>query len=356
MKDLRDIDSFFNGEKNFIEEDGVKVTPRVRVLRFLKLAMPSVAAVLVALILLFPSLKKNTVADIDITLPKTGELEKLHIEQTEFSITDKQNKVSHFTADRIDETEPGSKLMKIINPKGSIPTGENDQVVRISADTGYYNQSLNKVHGEQNVKAVYDDGTTVMTEKAAYDFNKAVGNGDDDVYAFGSWGELWAEGFEYHQNQALLILTGKSKILKDGRTLNASDQIRYYRLQNKMEAQGNVVVIEPGKKLFANKMIAYFEEKDNRQIKKIEAFGNVFIKTEEATAKADSAVYLPHQSEIELRDNVVIEQDGNVIFGSKAITNLETSESRVFAGDAQKKRVSGVIKGSALKGKKHEKE
>ncbi|MFR8206612.1 MAG: hypothetical protein ACLU99_09995 [Alphaproteobacteria bacterium] len=75
--------------------------------------MPSIAAVLIGLLLVFPSLKKDTRDfKLDITRPKQGELEKLHVENTVFYITDKDNKVNNFLAQNIDETAPGSKIIK----------------------------------------------------------------------------------------------------------------------------------------------------------------------------------------------------------------------------------------------------
>lgn len=356
MADFSDIDAFFNGKKLLVEQSSQRLTRRARVLRFLKLALPSAAAVLVAMVLILPSLKKESVvADLDITLPKKGELEKLHIEQTEFTITDKDNKVSTFTADRIDETEPGSKLMKIINPKGNIPVGADNQVVRIDSEIGFYNQNSNIVQAEKNVKAVYDDGTTILTETASYDFNRAFGSGNDDVYAFGNWGKLWAEGFEYYQDRELLVLLGNSKIVSDGRTILADRQIRYYRTENKMEAEGNVVVVEAENILHADKMIAYFKGTSPSELKKVEAFGNVRVDTADGQAEGDYGLYRPERSELELEGNVVVKQDGNVIHGQKAVTNLKTSVSRIIAGKKNGKRVSGVIKGTAIKGKKHEK-
>lgn len=356
MSDFYDLDDFFNGKKTLDNKTGDQLSVRAKILRFLKLAMPSVAAVLVAMVLLFPSLKKNTVvSDFDVTLPKKGELEKLHIEQTEFSMTDKDNKVSKFTADRIDETEAGSKLMKIINPKGKLPAGNDGQFVYVDSDIGYFNQAENYIQAKQNVKAVYDGGTTVLTEEADYNFNTQYGKGNQDIYAYGDWGKLWAQGFEVYQPQKLIILTGKSKIDSNGRKLWADKEVRYYKQENKIEALGNVVVSENNKVLHADRMIAYFKDSGLSDIEKIEAFGNVIVDTDDGQALGDYGLYIPQKAEVELHDNVVIKKDGSVIYGQKAITNLNTSISRIVSGQENKKRVSGIIKGKALKDNKHEK-
>ena len=115
MVDVRKIDEFFNGERPF-SENGNKVRLKVNLLHVAKFVMPSVAAVIIGFMLVFPSLKKEAVVvNTDIAMPKKGELEKIHIEKTVFSITNAENQVSVITADSIDELEAGSKFVKIIN-------------------------------------------------------------------------------------------------------------------------------------------------------------------------------------------------------------------------------------------------
>ena len=121
MFDKDKIDSWFNADATADLRDHPAVKDafnrHTRFVRIAKLLLPSAAAVLIGLLLVFPSLKKD-IRDfkLDITRPKQGELEKLHVENTVFYITDKNNRVNNFIAERIDETEPGSKLIKLIKP------------------------------------------------------------------------------------------------------------------------------------------------------------------------------------------------------------------------------------------------
>lgn len=290
----------------------------------------------------------------DVTLPKKGELEKLHVEKTVFSITDKNNKVSTFTADQMDETEPGSKLVKIINPNGRIPTGKGDDKVDVEANIGYYDQNASKVKIIENVKAVYPDGTIALTDEAEYDFKTAYGFGNQKVHAHGNWGKLWADGFKYYQNNEVFILTGKSKITNQTQTLWADKEVRYYQLQNRIEADKNVKIIGEKNTIYADFIKAFLQPGKEMKIEKIEASGNVRIETPEGTACGDYGLYYPDKEEAELHENVVISQNGNVIYGQKAVTNLKTSISRIISGN-KKARVSGVIAGTTIKGSKNEK-
>ena len=175
MVDYGKIDSFFNGEHLLEEKNSRRMSLKAKLIRSAKLIMPSTAAVLIALIMLYPSLKKDeVVANLDVTLPKKGELEKLHIEKTEFSVTDKKNQVSRITADQVDETSAGSKVMQIINPQGTIPAGGNNKPVKVSSKVGYYDQKNNILKLEKNVKAVYVDGTIAETQVVKYDFKHSI--------------------------------------------------------------------------------------------------------------------------------------------------------------------------------------
>ena len=186
---------------------------RQRRMRLVKLLLPAVAAALAGLLVLLPGLSdKNGEFQLKISRPKDGELEKLHMENTVFYITDDNNRVNSLIADTIDETEPGSKLIKLIRPEGLLPTAD-DLWVSIKAPVGYFDQRKNLLWLEQTVNMVYSDGMTAVTEKMYYDGNKAKAYADTPVKADGYFGNLEAEGFEYYKDKKMMVFTGKSKIV-----------------------------------------------------------------------------------------------------------------------------------------------
>lgn len=351
MVDLKEIDLVFNKKMPLDRTERKVRDKRLSTLRFAKLIMPSLAAVLIGLIVIVPNFKKNNmISEYDITAPKKGELEKLHVEDTTFSISDKDGKVSLFSADYMDETEAGSKVVKIINPKGTIPLQGENHFVKIFADVGFFNQLESFVRLEKNVQAVYDEKTTIETQEAEYDFKKAYGQGDAQLYAYGDWGKLWADGFSYDKKSDVLYLKRRTRLLHDGSVLRAFKETRYYKSLNKIEAEGNVILEHENSRLFADKVIMFLEGKDLK-IEKIEAFNNVKVETEGAVAKGNYGVYQPLQNEIRLKGQVSIEKDGNIVYGDEVITNLKTKISRMVANE-KNKRVSGVIKGTSIKRKK----
>lgn len=64
------------------------------------------------------------------------------MENTVFYVTDDANRVNNFTADTIDETEPGSKLIKLIRPEGLLPSSD-DRWISVKSPVGFYDQNKN---------------------------------------------------------------------------------------------------------------------------------------------------------------------------------------------------------------------
>lgn len=355
MVDLGKIDTYFNQTDAFSKEKRRPGKKRSRMLLVLKLLMPSIAAALLALIMVLPHWHKNTIInEYDLTVPKKGEIEKMHAEKAVFTTTDKNGKISTFTAESMDETAPNSKIIKIILPKGQIPVNEDGAFIDVASEIGYFDQAENNVRMENNVRAVYDGKTTVETDEASYDFKTAYARGDKNVFAFGDWGKLWAEGFAFDKNKNILYLQKKSKLVREDNVLTASKQTRYYMPQNKIEATGNVMLQTPQSTLYADKVIVWLENAKDMSLKKVEAFGHVVVEAKEAIAKANKGQYNPQKDEIELTGNVSIEKDSNIVYGDKATTNLKTMESRLTMNKGGKSRVSGIIRGSSLRRTKNE--
>ena len=207
------IDSLFNedAQKKEQKQNDALFQHSVWVKRA-KLLLPSIAAVLIGILVLFPTIQNDEKEfRLDITLPRKGELEKLHIEKTVFNITDKDNKVHNFTADNIDETAPGSKLIKLTNPDGVMPVSV-DGWLNIKAPTGYYNQTENKLQLADDVEVFYSDGMNLKTTSAFFDFKTSKAYGDKPVTAQGYIGNLDSEGFEFYSKTGIIIFTGKTHI------------------------------------------------------------------------------------------------------------------------------------------------
>jgi len=205
------IDSYFTSlpQTNRLHSAEQK---HARIVRITKIFLPVLAAALIALLVLIPYIRQEEYdITINITRPKAGELEKLHVENSVFNITDKNNQVHHFTAQNIDETSPGSKLIKLNNPEGTIPS-ENQQWINLKSPTGFFNQNTNDLCLENGVEVFYSEGMNLDVDNLNFNFDKQYAHSNSLVTGQGIFGSIQAEGFEYYKKDALLIFTGKSDI------------------------------------------------------------------------------------------------------------------------------------------------
>lgn len=215
MVNIEEIDSLFNEEsrkKTSKIQNDTSVSKHSRRVQLAKLILPSFAAILVALLLIFPTLQNNSKEFLlDVTLPKKGELEKLHVEKTVLNITDKKNRVNNFTADNIDETEPGSKLIKLKNPDGVLPTSDIDWI-NVKSPTGFYNQNANTLTLTDNVEIYYSQGMSVNVFDILYDFKTNIAQSNNKVKAQGEIGDLTSESFEMNTDTGVITFRGKTFI------------------------------------------------------------------------------------------------------------------------------------------------
>ena len=306
------------------------------------------------------------------------------MENTVLYVTDKANRVNSFTAENIDETAPGSQLVKFKNPVGKIPTSDTEWL-DITAPTGFYNQKNKLISLNEDVNIKHNSGTVGKTSEMFYDSNKSLAYGSKPTIIEGDSGTINAQGFKYYTNKEHIIFTGKTEIhtsptsFGEKTDIYADKTVEYFKNEQKLIAKGNAIVKRSGmningeiitavfvkqndktqindftaqenvsvdnnkNKVYSDYLKAFFKlsEKKENVIDRIEMTGNVKTKTADGEVYADKAIYYPNTGKVELFENVVIVKDGNRMQGTKAETNLNTGASKIFAD--KKNRVSGVF-------------
>lgn len=387
MFDLKNLDNLFNEKSlsNRISADEAALRRHRKVMRLIKIGFPAAAAALIGLLAVFPSLQERGEFSVQISKPTRQELEKLHMENTVLYVTDKNNRVNSFVAENIDETEPGSQLAKINNPKGKIPTSD-DAWLDVTAPYGYFNQKNKLLSLKEDVNIKYSGGMTAHTEELYYDSQAAKAYGGKPVTASGDKGSLKSEGFEYYTDDELAVFTGKTEIHTAPGTFGtqtdvyAEQKTEFYRKEQKLVATGNAVMTRGGIKVSGDVLTAVFAQNAsgkneitdfrgngnvtvdngknkvradnlktffktggaaNTTIDRIEMTGHVRTKTADGEVYADKGTYYPQSGNVKLENNIVIIKDGNKMQGTSAETNLNTGITKISAG--AKNRVSGVF-------------
>ena len=224
MPDTQKLDKYFYQDTVAQKRKQSAENMHTRLIRLAKLFLPGAAALLISLLLIFPNLRQQSYdIKLDITRPKRGELEKLHMENTTFYITDKNNRVTNLTATNIDETAPGSKLIKLNQPEGIIPSSDTAWI-NIKSPTGFFNQTENILKLTDGVEMFYSDGMSVNTFEAEFNFTTSVGSGRSHVSGQGVFGDVEAEGFELYNQTVVLVFIGPADLKIREESFNSEKQ------------------------------------------------------------------------------------------------------------------------------------
>ena len=212
MLDPKEIDTYFQAAPKPAKPLSPLLAKHSRKVMLAKLLLPSLAAVLVVMLLVFPSLK-NDIKEfgLDFAITK-GDIEKLNIEKTTMYLTDAHNKINTFSAKRINEIEPGSQKYTLIAPEAVIPMSDNE-ILTIKSPDGIFNQQTNILNLDKNVEAIFSKGMTIQTSKISFDFKKSFGKTNEPVTGSGYLGIVKAEGLEFYGKTNTLSFTGKTHII-----------------------------------------------------------------------------------------------------------------------------------------------
>lgn len=209
---------------------------------------------------------------------------------------------------------------------GNAVASKKDLSVRADKMTAFYKENPNGGDNKTSIDVVYAAGNVKMHSPKA---------------------DAFGETLDYDLTADKMVLRGRpAKIKTDQDTITAEDSITYYPGSQKAVANGNVVGVSKDNKVYADQMISYFEKNaaGQMEMKRVEIFGHVKISTPKADVTAEKGLYLPQTGIVKLFNNVEITQNGNILKGDYAETDLNTGISRLVSQKSNRGRVTGVFK------------
>ncbi len=173
----------------------------------------------------------------------------------------------------------------------------------------------------------------------------------------------YSDNAVYNIDQGLAILTGKDlKIVSPDQTVTATDRMEYYTNTREAKAIGNAKVVRIKDTLTADVISAFFVDQaqtsdkpaapsaeksgnplSSGSLDRLEAEGNVMIVTPTEKLYGDKGIYNSKTNMAEITGNVKIERGPNVLQGARADVDLTTNVSRMFGDNTGKTRVRGVF-------------
>ncbi len=170
----------------------------------------------------------------------------------------------------------------------------------------------------------------------------------------------------YDVDNAVMVLTGRDLSLETkAQTIRASDSLEYWSQKKFAVARGNAKVVEPaeGRQITGDTLVAYFLDRPKSpppaaprgvpaapgtkpvpgegKLDRVEAFGNVEIRTPADIVRGDRGVYSAESGLARLLGGVRITHGENQVNGQEAIVNMRTGVARLVATPGS--RVQGLI-------------
>ncbi|WP_431268232.1 LptA/OstA family protein [Dankookia sp. P2] len=183
----------------------------------------------------------------------------------------------------------------------------------------------------------------------------------------------------YDIDQAVLVLTGRDlSLTTPSQVITAKDSLEYWSQKRMAVARGGAVVTEPAenRRVAGDTLVAYFlegaggpgapppaprpalapgekEPPGAGRMDRVEAYGNVEIRTATEVVRGDRGVYNAQTGMARLLGDVRITRGDNQINGREAIVNMRTGVARLVSSPGA--RVQGLIvpnqqEGAAEKG------
>ena len=178
--------------------------------RFMKIALPSLAAIIFAAIIIIPQFNspKN---DFDVTdgidLDSGVSFE---VRNARFYGTDEKNQPFALTMESASDIDKNSQMIELKNPKADISF--NDQRwLAVKAQTGYYDQQAQNIHLTGSVSLYYDQGYNLESSDIRIDVKKSIAESKNAIIAIGPIGKIKADGFSFEKNKNYHF-TGKVKL------------------------------------------------------------------------------------------------------------------------------------------------
>jgi lipopolysaccharide export system protein LptA len=178
------------------------------------------------------------------------------------------------------------------------------------------------------------------------------------VHIFTATDEAVGDDAVYDIDQAVMVMTGKGlKLTTPQQVMTARDSLEYWANKRMAVGRGNAVVVTAdGRRLAADVLVAYLAApeagapqpaSDNPQqaagkLDRVEAFGNVELRTATDTARGDRGIYVEATGIARLIGHVRITHGQNQINGPAADVNMRTGVAHLVS-NPEGGRVQGLI-------------
>lgn len=206
------------------------------------------------------------------------------------------------------------------------------------------------------------DGVSIAADTltAAYATNKKTGNDFDiqtmtatnNVTITSDNNKAYGDQAVYKLNTKTATMTGNNlRLITPNQTITARDQFEYHVEAGKLIAIGNAKIKRPTDTIEADTITATLRtnNKGERVLDTMTATNNVTITTATERITGQKGNYNARLEQAEITGGVTLTRGPNILKGDRAVIDLKTQISKLFASPSQGGRVTGTFYPSAEK-------
>ncbi len=198
------------GRPNALHGQPVKAYSRF--VSLMKVLLPVIALLLIALVVVWPHLKlQDSRFSIGFSALRVGNVEDPAMINPRFQGADKDRQTFAITADIAKNLLNADKSVELEMPKADISLDDGSWLV-VTAKQGIYVRQHETLTLTHSVNMFHDSGYEFRTESADIDLTKGTATGTVPVEGQGPFGNLQAEGFHLVDKGKTIYFTGKSKL------------------------------------------------------------------------------------------------------------------------------------------------
>jgi len=184
-----------------------------RFVQMMKFLLPTLAAMLIVLILVWPYLRTEDLRfRISFAAATADRTEDPSMVNPRYLGIDKDNQAYSITADLARKLLSGGASVELEMPKADITLEDGTWLV-LTAENGVFQRNRKVLDLKGAVNLFHDSGYEFRTATATIDLDKGIADGTAAVHGQGPFGDLKAEGFRLVDKGKTIVFTGKSKLV-----------------------------------------------------------------------------------------------------------------------------------------------
>lgn len=240
----------------------------------------------------------------------------------------------------------------------NLASGSTNQPLEIYADNGIEWQQNKQLIIAQGNAIAKRAGVTVNSDelRAYYDEEGANETGASNIHRLEALGKVnissatekvVGDKAVYDLKRAIMVVTGERPTLYTPQdTISANSTLEYWENKGQAVARGKASAVRENRRIDSDIIVGLFRKNKQGQseIYRVNAFGNVIIRTPQEHITADKGVYNVISGVATLTGSVKIKRGNNLLNGCSATVNLKTNVSRLKAcSNTNDDRVRGLV-------------